>query len=51
MSKPMIEELVRLVEIHDLHPVIAKSFEWKDAKQAFELMLNQTEIGKIVIKV
>ena len=49
-SKAMSEELVRRVEAAKIHPVIAKAFEWDEAKDAFELMMKQSAVGKIVIK-
>ena len=49
-SKPMSEELVRRVDAGKIHPVIAKVFEWSEAKEAFEMLMNQTGVGKIVIK-
>ena len=49
-SKPMSEELVRRVDAGKIHPVIAKAFEWSEAKEAFEMLMNQTGVGKIVIK-
>ena len=49
-SKPMSEELVRRVDAAKIHPVIAKAFEWSEAKEAFEMLMNQTGVGKIVIK-
>lgn len=49
-SKAMLDELVRRVDASKIHPVIAKSFEWGEAKAAFELLMNQSEVGKIVVK-
>lgn len=46
----MVEELVRRVDASKIHPVIAKTFEWGEAKAAFELLMSQSEVGKIVIK-
>ena len=50
-SKSMLEETVQLSENHDIHPVIAKVVDFQDAKTAFEMLMSQKEIGKIVIKV
>ena len=50
MSKSMIEHLVDLVEGHDIYPVIAKSFAWEEAREAFEALSNQDGVGKIVIE-
>ena len=49
-SKAMSEELVRRVDAGKIHPVIAKVFEWSEAKEAFEMLMNQTGVGKIVVK-
>lgn len=50
-SVAMIERTVRLVEEHDIHPVIARVFEWEDAPQAFEALNSQKYAGKIVVRV
>ena len=49
-SKTMSEELVRRVDVGKIRPLIAKTFKWSDAKEAFEMMMNQSGVGKIVIK-
>lgn len=49
-SKTMGEELVRRVDADKIQPVIAKIFEWSEAKEAFEMLMNQSEVGKIVVK-
>ena len=49
-SKTMGEELVRRVDADKIHPVIAKIFEWSEAKEAFEMLMNQSAVGKIVVK-
>lgn len=51
MSRDMNIELVRMIEEHGITPVIARTFEWDNAKEAFKMLLDQTEVGKIVIKV
>ena len=45
----MIEELVQQIEKHDIHPVVGKTLAWRDAPQAFESMMKQGSVGKIVI--
>ena len=47
----MTEEAMKIVEEHRIHPVIAKVFEWGDAKEAFEMLNRQWVVGKIVIKI
>ena len=49
-SKTMSDELIRRVEAAKVHPVIAKAFEWDEAKEAFELLMKQSAVGKIVVK-
>ena len=49
-SKMMGEELVRRVDADKIHPVIAKTFEWGEAKDAFEMLMDQSAVGKIVVK-
>ena len=46
----MVEELVRRVDADKIHPVIAKSFEWSEAKEAFAMLMDQSEVGKIVVR-
>ena len=46
----MGEELVRRVEVGKIHPVIAKTLEWSAAREAFQFLMSQSEVGKIVIK-
>jgi D-arabinose 1-dehydrogenase-like Zn-dependent alcohol dehydrogenase len=50
-SKKMLEQVVQLVEEHDLKPKISEVYEWEDAKKAFERLRDQGFIGKIVVKV
>ena len=49
-SKTMGDELVRRVDADKIHPVIAKTFEWSEAKEAFELLMSQSGTGKIVVR-
>ena len=51
MNKEMNNKLVRVFEENDLHPVIARTFQWKEAKQALEMLLHATEVGKIIITI
>jgi D-arabinose 1-dehydrogenase-like Zn-dependent alcohol dehydrogenase len=50
-SLAMLENTVKFVEEHDIHPVIAHVFEWEDAVKAYEKLRSQNSVGKIVIKV
>jgi D-arabinose 1-dehydrogenase-like Zn-dependent alcohol dehydrogenase len=47
----MYEELVKIFKEHDLHPMIAKEFDFKDAPKAFEAMEKGDAVGKLVIKI
>ena len=49
--KDMVEEMVRFVEEHNIHPQIAKIYDWGQAKEAFEALVEQKAVGKIVVKV
>ncbi|KAF9697579.1 hypothetical protein EKO04_004234 [Ascochyta lentis] len=44
-------EFAQFTEKHGIKPVIAKTFEFGDAIAAFEALQNQTEVGKIIIKI
>lgn len=50
-SRTMLERAVALAEEHDLHPSLAKVFEWEDAPKAFEHLRSGDFVGKIVIRV
>jgi D-arabinose 1-dehydrogenase-like Zn-dependent alcohol dehydrogenase len=50
-SKKMLEQVVQLVEEHDLKHKISEVYEWEDAGKAFERLRDQGFIGKIVVKV
>lgn len=49
-SKEMFKYLVKMVEENDIHPPIARAFEFEEAKQAFAYTKTLTEVGKVVIK-
>lgn len=51
VSRDMVVDFVKLVEEHNVHPVIAKTFEFNEAPEAFECLRNQKDVGKIVIKI
>lgn len=50
-SKEMAEELVAFVQKHDLHPTIAKTFDFEQTQEAYESLKTQYEPGKIVITI
>jgi NADPH:quinone reductase-like Zn-dependent oxidoreductase len=47
----MAEQAAQLIEKHRIHPVVAKAFEWEDAKEAFAMLNAMSAVGKIVIKI
>lgn len=47
----MNKKLVEISEKHDLHPMIARTYRWDEAKQALEALLHARELGKIIISV
>jgi NADPH:quinone reductase-like Zn-dependent oxidoreductase len=51
MSKVMLNELVHLVEEHGIKPVVGEVFSWEEAPKAFERMMKQGTIGKLVISI
>ncbi|TAQ89578.1 hypothetical protein B7494_g2081 [Chlorociboria aeruginascens] len=51
VRKDMMERLVDFVEKNKIHPQVAQVFKWEDAKSAFEALVAQNSIGKIVIEV
>jgi NADPH:quinone reductase-like Zn-dependent oxidoreductase len=50
-NKAMIDELIGQVEKYDIHPVIGETYAWQDAPKAFESMMKQGTVGKIVITI
>ena len=50
-SKLMAEETVRLAQKHNIHPVIAKVWDFQEAPAAFKMLMSQKEVGKVVIRV
>lgn len=49
-SKEMFKYLVKMVEENDIHPPIARAFEFEEAEQAFAYTKTLAEVGKVVIK-
>ena len=50
-SKVMLLDLVKLVEEHNIKPVVGEVFAWEDAPNAFASMMKQGVVGKLVIKI
>jgi NADPH:quinone reductase-like Zn-dependent oxidoreductase len=47
----MTEAMARFFEEHEILPPIAKVYEWGEAKEAFEALVKQEGVGKIVVRV
>lgn len=47
----MAEELVEFVQKHHLRPPIAQTFEFEQAREAFNALETLSEPGKVVIKI
>lgn len=47
----MSDELSAFVEKHDIHPPIAKVYEFEDADKAIQAAAKLTVLGKLVVKV
>lgn len=43
--------MVTFLEKHDIHPAVARVFEFEEGKEAFEYMRHLSDVGKVVIKV
>ncbi|KAK7688811.1 hypothetical protein QCA50_008351 [Cerrena zonata] len=50
-SRTQFEDMNRLIERRQIHPVIDKVFPFDQAKQAYEYLASQKHVGKVVIKV
>ncbi len=50
-SRAMFEQLVRAVEINDIHPVIDRVFRLEETPAAFAYLQSQAHFGKVVISI
>ncbi|MEY4579040.1 MAG: hypothetical protein RL701_3743, partial [Pseudomonadota bacterium] len=50
-SITMFEELLRALEHNKIEPVIDKTFEFGDARAAYEHLASGAHFGKVVVKV
>ena len=50
-NRDMTSELVSFLEARSIRPVIAKTFEFDEAVEAFEALKKQKEVGKIIIRI
>lgn len=48
-SRAMFERMNRLIELHNIRPVIDKTFAWTDIKEALRYMESQQHFGKICL--
>lgn len=46
----MCVELSEIIEKHQIHPPIAKTFKFEEAHQAVDALRNFSGIGKIVVE-
>ena len=49
-SREMFEEMNRAIALHELRPVIARSFGFGEARAAYEYLATGTHTGKVVIR-
>ena len=49
-SRAMFERMNQAIELHQIKPVIDKTFEWTNLKQALRHMQSQSHFGKICLK-
>lgn len=50
-SCELAKEMSEFMDKHDIHPQIARSFRFEDAKQALEEAANSQAAGKVVVEV
>jgi NADPH:quinone reductase-like Zn-dependent oxidoreductase len=50
-SRRMFEDMLRLLEVRQIHPVIDRTFEFDQAVEAYRYMASQAHFGKVVIHV
>jgi NADPH:quinone reductase-like Zn-dependent oxidoreductase len=49
-SRNMFEQMNRAIALHKLKPVISRTYEWTDIKQALRHMEGQSHFGKICLR-
>lgn len=50
-SVPMLENMSTFVQEHGIKPVLGHVFEWDEAREAYEALLNLNTAGKVVIRI
>ncbi|MBX7110925.1 MAG: NAD(P)-dependent alcohol dehydrogenase [Dehalococcoidia bacterium] len=50
-SRRMFEDMLRAMEVSEIHPVIDRVFDFDQAPEAYRYLESQAHVGKIVIRV
>jgi NADPH:quinone reductase-like Zn-dependent oxidoreductase len=50
-SRRMFEDMNRLLEVTELHPVIDRVFDFDQAREAYRYLESQQHLGKVVVRV
>jgi NADPH:quinone reductase-like Zn-dependent oxidoreductase len=50
-SRVMFADMLRALELREVHPVIDRSFAFEKAADAYRLLESQSHVGKVVIRV
>jgi len=50
-SRRMFEDMLRAMEVSDIHPVIDRVFDFDQASEAYRYLAAQSHVGKVVIRV
>ena len=50
-NRRMFEEMNKAIEVHDIHPVIDKVFDFDDTLEAIRYFKSQAHLGKVVIRI
>jgi NADPH:quinone reductase-like Zn-dependent oxidoreductase len=50
-NRAMFEQLVRAVEVNDIHPIIDRVFRFDEAAAAYQYQQSQAHFGKVVINI
>lgn len=50
-NRRMFEEMNKAIEVHDIHPVIDKVFDFDDAIEAIGYFQSQSHLGKVVVRI
>jgi NADPH:quinone reductase-like Zn-dependent oxidoreductase len=48
-SRSMFEQMNRAIEFHKLKPVVDRTFEWRDLKEALRYLKSGRHFGKICL--